>query len=57
VKWKPRLTVKGKVSLFQCGRCKRRYSNPLTHVCKVGRAQVSKREQREWDEFQRRGER
>lgn len=23
------------LKLFKCGSCKRRYSNPLTHVCKT----------------------
>jgi hypothetical protein len=29
--WKPKVSVK----LIKCGRCKKMYNNPLTHVCVV----------------------
>jgi hypothetical protein len=49
--------VKGKVTLFQCPKCRRKHNNPVTHVCKRGTASISLREKIEANAFHRmRGE-
>ena len=34
--------MKIKITLFTCGKCKKGYNNPATHVCKVSFTQAGK---------------